>query len=217
MRTYRTLIFFTIRKHRYICLSKLKRSHMFDQQPLQILSTDQYPTEEYDNRILQYINFQCPENTFGKIMTMETDIQQRVTIGNRDICLDYVQIDYDNGNSVCPDICGNENITTMGCSPTFENRLFVTFRSGPTINDKGFKIAVCCVNLALANQAGCFKTNNQVTVEEYFQKLSSKETFHPVEQDTDYDDKYQDYFKEYYQYLSTVQVCAYATRRAYPN
>ena len=148
---------------------------------------------------------------------MDTDIQERVTIGNHDICLDYLKIDYDNGNSICPDICGNENITTMGCSESFDNRLFITFRSGPTINAGGFKIIVCCVNPGLANQAGCFKMNNQVSVEEYFQKGSSKETFPPVEEDTDYDDEYQDYLKEYYQYLSTLQVCVYATRKAYPN
>ena len=219
MRTYKTWVSFKFYKMRYMCQPKFIRGHNFtnlDQQPFQMLATHKYNNVKYGHRMLQYINFQCPENTYGLIISMDTDIQQRVTIGNGDICLDYLKIEYNKGNSICPDICGNETITTMGCSESFDD-LFITFRSDATKNAGGFIINVCCFKPGLANQAGCFKMNNQVTVEEYFQKGSSKETFPPVEQDTDYDDEFQDYLKEYYQYLSTLQVCVYATTKAYLN
>ena len=219
MKTYKTWVSFNFNKMGWMCKPKFIQGHNFsnlDEEPFQFLTTPKYSSMKYGHRILQYINFQCPDNTIGHIWSMNTDIQQRVTIGNNDICLDYLKIEYNKGNSVCPDICGNETITTMGCSTIFDD-LFITFRSDATKNAGGFVMNVCCFNPGLANQAGCFKMNNQVTVEEYFQKGPSKETFPSVEQDTDYNDEFQDYLKEYYEYLSTLQVCVYATRKAYHN
>ena len=120
---------------------------------------------------MQYFIVQCPSGYEGQIMHEATQLEPRKTIGDVDVCVDYIHLYYPKTNSNCY-VCGNETTTTKCMFSEFEGNLNLTFRSGPSNNYAGFKFSISCYVAAEQNLPGCIKLSKSIYWSSYMSTQS---------------------------------------------
>ena len=168
---------------RYACHAKRKSvSSTRGFTSLPIRSYKKSKSSEYAPKTLQYSHIQCPYGTYAQFVTESSFIQLegRHSIGDQDICLDYVQIKLLTTNEEC-EICGTEaladkcgSIVNRTYSYNTSNML-ITFRSDPTKQAAGFKIFIACNPNGMEEESieGCLKTSSSLSWNEYKRLIQS--------------------------------------------
>ena len=167
--TYKTVVFYYYWQKKHKCWSwRVKEQSLSNKKTVSFHGGDKHG-------VVQHFHFQCPDNTIGNIISMTTDLQPRVNVGDRLVCLDYLSITVKDTNNVCTDFCGKETIfeNTINCRPEalrFFKEILVTFRSGYSSKNlmSSFNITIECSQVSLANEVDCLETDAELSSEEYF-------------------------------------------------
>ena len=140
------------------------------------------PNDKYQPHILQYFHIQCPYGRYAQFVTGSSSIELegRRSIGDQDICLDYVQIKLLTTGEEC-EICGTEaladkcgSIVNRTHSYSTSNML-ITFRSNSVKQAAGFKISIACNSNGMEEESieGCLKTSSSLSWNEYKRLIQS--------------------------------------------
>ncbi|XP_019851947.1 PREDICTED: uncharacterized protein LOC109581909 [Amphimedon queenslandica] len=136
----------------------------------------------YKPHVLEYFHIQCPPGRFARFVTGSSSIELegRHSIGDQNICLDYVQIKLLATGEKC-EICGNEALTD-NCGSIVNrtysyntSNMLITFRSNSVKQERGFKISIAC-NANEMEEEGigeCLKTSSSLSWNEYKRMIQS--------------------------------------------
>ena len=133
------------------------------------LKSHGHPSKNYEAEILQYFNVKCPSE--GQIIHEAAELEGRKTIGDVEVCVDYIRLYYPRTNSKCY-VCGNEKISEKCHFSEFRGNLHITFRSGPSNNYAGFNFKISCYDAVEQNLPGCIKLSQSIYWRSYMSTQS---------------------------------------------
>ena len=155
------------------CHAKMERESSTSNTPIVLMP--KIINDVYEPKILQYYHINCPPGHFAEFNLKDSYIklQGRHNLSDQQVCLDYIQIKHLSTHQSC-EICGNEKLAEK-CGhivkrtyPHFISKMLITFRSGPKVEEKGFKIFIACnPNSAIEEEEGCLKTSSYLSWKEY--------------------------------------------------